>query len=179
MAKDPAVLFYTSDFISGTLTMTDEQRGRYILLLCLQHQKGYLTEKDMLNICKTYDEDIWVKALFNGEDYREISKYKKTVIFIPDVRFPNEVEAIQKRGGYIIRLTRCPYPEDIDESETALDEWQVEIEKSEGYKPCGPGWFRRKEIYLMNNAIMTIREQRTFSREIAKDILKQAGLFEE
>jgi uncharacterized protein YdaU (DUF1376 family) len=37
--KDPAVLLYTQDFIVGTLTMTDEQRGKYILLLCLQHQK--------------------------------------------------------------------------------------------------------------------------------------------
>jgi uncharacterized protein YdaU (DUF1376 family) len=47
MAKDPAVLFYTSDFISGTITMTDEERGKYILLLCLQHQKGKLTDRDM------------------------------------------------------------------------------------------------------------------------------------
>ena len=61
MAKDPAILFYTSDFISGTLTMSHEQRGKYILLLCLQHQKGHLSEKDMLNICGTYDEDIFVK----------------------------------------------------------------------------------------------------------------------
>jgi len=37
--KDPAVLLYTQDFIVGTITMTHEQRGKYILLLCLQHQK--------------------------------------------------------------------------------------------------------------------------------------------
>ncbi len=73
--KDPAVLFYTADFIAGTLTMTDEQRGQYILLLCLQHQKGYLTEKDMLNICKTYDEDIWCKFIANeGKYYNERMK---------------------------------------------------------------------------------------------------------
>lgn len=59
--KDPAVLFYTSDFITGTLTMTDEQRGKYIILLCLQHQQGFLTEEDMLHICKTYDEKIFSK----------------------------------------------------------------------------------------------------------------------
>jgi hypothetical protein len=59
--KDPAVLFYTSDFISGTYTMSDEQVGKYIRLLCLQHQKLRLTEKDMLFICKSYDEDIWKK----------------------------------------------------------------------------------------------------------------------
>ena len=61
MSKDPAVLFYTSDFISGTLTMSDEQRGKYILLLCLQHQQGSLSKDDMLNICKSYDEKIFKK----------------------------------------------------------------------------------------------------------------------
>jgi hypothetical protein len=61
MAKDPAFLFYTSDFLTGTLTMTDEQVGRYIRLLCLQHQKHELTEKDMKIICKCDDEDILSK----------------------------------------------------------------------------------------------------------------------
>ena len=61
MSKDPAVLFYTSDFLSGTFTMTNEQVGKYIRLLCLQHQKGKLTEKDMLSICQAYDADIWEK----------------------------------------------------------------------------------------------------------------------
>ena len=66
MAKDPAVLFYTSDFLSGTFTMDNEQVGKYIRLLCLQHQKGKLTEKDMLSICKAYDNEIWDK--FKIED---------------------------------------------------------------------------------------------------------------
>ena len=61
MAKDPAFLFYSSDFITGTLFMTNEQVGIYIRLLCMQHQKGHLSEKDMLFICKTYDEDIFSK----------------------------------------------------------------------------------------------------------------------
>jgi len=66
MAKDPAVLFYTSDFLSGTFTMDNEQVGKYIRLLCLQHQKGKLTQKDMLSICKAYDSEIWDK--FKVED---------------------------------------------------------------------------------------------------------------
>lgn len=61
MQKDPAVLFYTNDFLAGTFTMSNEQVGKYIRLLCIQHQKGKLTEKDMYNICITYDEDIWNK----------------------------------------------------------------------------------------------------------------------
>lgn len=61
MSKDPAFLFYSSDFLTGTSLMSDEQTGKYIRLLCLQHQKGRLSEKDMLKICLTYDEDIFSK----------------------------------------------------------------------------------------------------------------------
>ena len=40
MSKDPAFLFYSADFLVGTVFMTDEQIGKYIKLLCLQHQHG-------------------------------------------------------------------------------------------------------------------------------------------
>ena len=59
--KDPAFLFYSSDFLTGTMFMSDVQLGKYIKLLCVQHQKGHLSEKDMLNICKRYDKDIFEK----------------------------------------------------------------------------------------------------------------------
>ena len=50
MAKDPAVLLWTKDFLVGTMTMTNEQVGKYIRLLCLQHQNQYLTDGDMKSI---------------------------------------------------------------------------------------------------------------------------------
>jgi len=59
--KDPAFLFYSSDFLTGTMLLNDEQVGKYIRLLCLQHQIGRLTEQDMLNICRTYDKRIFDK----------------------------------------------------------------------------------------------------------------------
>lgn len=61
MAKDPAFLFYSDNFLSGTMFFTDEQVGKYMRLLCAQHQHGHLSEKHMLHICKTYDKDIWDK----------------------------------------------------------------------------------------------------------------------
>lgn len=45
MAKDPAVLFYTNDFLTGCAGLTMEERGQYITLLCLQHQQGHISEK--------------------------------------------------------------------------------------------------------------------------------------
>lgn len=76
--KDPAFLFYSSDFLSGTMLMTDEEVGQYIKLLCLQHQKGHLKEKDMLNICKTYNEDIFSKFIKDeeGNYYNERLEYE-------------------------------------------------------------------------------------------------------
>lgn len=69
MAKDPAFLLYSSDFLTGTYTMTDEQVGKYIRLLCLQHQKGSLTEDDMQKICGKYDGSIYDKFQKNGTEY--------------------------------------------------------------------------------------------------------------
>jgi hypothetical protein len=61
MSKDPAFLFYSQDFYTGTIFFTDEQVGKYIRILCLQHQTGHLEEKHMLNICKSYDKEVFSK----------------------------------------------------------------------------------------------------------------------
>jgi len=45
MAKDPAFLFYSSDFLNGVADLTMDERGQFITLLCLQHQKGAVTDK--------------------------------------------------------------------------------------------------------------------------------------
>ena len=81
--KDQAFLFYSSDFLTGTMFMSDSQLGKYIKLLCIQHQKGHLSEKDMLNICKRYDKDIFEKFVkdesgkyYNIRLEREIEKRK-------------------------------------------------------------------------------------------------------
>ena len=79
MAKDPAVLFYTSDFLSGTFTMDNEQVGKYIRLLCLQHQKGKLSEKDMLSICKAYDNEIWDKFKVQDGLYYNERMFNETI----------------------------------------------------------------------------------------------------
>jgi len=49
MSKDPAFLFYTSDFLTGTIFMTNEQVGIYIKLLCAQHQHGGIIDKTAFN----------------------------------------------------------------------------------------------------------------------------------
>lgn len=43
MAKDPAFLFYPSDWISGTMGMTFEEKGAYLELLMAQFNQGHMT----------------------------------------------------------------------------------------------------------------------------------------
>ena len=49
--KDPAVLFYTGDFLADTTLWTYEELGMYIKLLCLQHLNGGIKECDLLQVC--------------------------------------------------------------------------------------------------------------------------------
>ncbi len=68
MAKDPAFLFYTGDFSTGTQFFTDEQVGKYVRLLMAQHQIGHLEEKHMikmsfLSLFKTMMASFLIKGL--------------------------------------------------------------------------------------------------------------------
>ncbi len=51
IGQDPAFLFYAQDFLTGCDCMTDEEVGQYIRILCLQHQKGHLCERDFNRKC--------------------------------------------------------------------------------------------------------------------------------
>ena len=59
--KNPAFLFYSSDFLTGVRLMTYEEIGKYITLLCLQHQQGHISENYMLSICGEYIPRIYDK----------------------------------------------------------------------------------------------------------------------
>lgn len=50
MAKDPAFLFYSADFMMGTMLLTMEERGQYITLISVMHQQGRLTIYEMKNV---------------------------------------------------------------------------------------------------------------------------------
>jgi uncharacterized protein YdaU (DUF1376 family) len=64
--KDPAVLFYTSDFLTGVTDLTMEERGQYITLLCMQHQKGHLSEKTICLTVGNVSVDVMKKFQIDG-----------------------------------------------------------------------------------------------------------------
>ena len=62
--KDPAVLWYTNDFLEGTADMSLKEIGAYTLLLCYQHQRGFLPDTPkklsrLVRLTETDFDEIW------------------------------------------------------------------------------------------------------------------------
>ena len=91
------------------------------------------------------DPNLWVKILFaNTEGW---SNY-----IIADVRYPNEVYAIKKRNGVLIRIDRKGAGAGNHSSETALDnykEWDVHIENNGSIENL----FETMKIFIKNYPI--------------------------
>ena len=63
MGKDPAFMLYSQDFLVGVSDLTMEERGQYITMLCLQHQKGHLTKKNIQIAVGNVSEDVMSKFI--------------------------------------------------------------------------------------------------------------------
>lgn len=61
--KDPAMLFYTSDFLTGVTLLNMKERGQYITLLCLQQQLGHMTLKQMQTAVGKLSEAVMGKFI--------------------------------------------------------------------------------------------------------------------
>tara|TARA_Y100000034_G_scaffold56669_1_gene69322 strand:+ start:292 stop:1032 length:741 start_codon:yes stop_codon:yes gene_type:complete len=84
--------------------------------------KGY-TAREFLqyfgtDVCRSLKKDVWVDFCIN-----QIKSEQSALALVGDCRFPDEVEAIQKAGGKVIRLTRTPH-DDSHASEIALDTYE-------------------------------------------------------
>lgn len=61
--KAPAFQFYCDDFLSGTMTFTNEQRGLYITLLCLQWSQGSVRAEDARELAGRMNPDRLARVL--------------------------------------------------------------------------------------------------------------------
>lgn len=108
------ILGLTTDQCYGT----DDQKNE--LVNCYWDNKQ-LTAREVMQIVGT---DMFRKMqtnVWSGATIRKIQQENSTVAIIADCRFPNEVEAIKRAGGLVIKLNRNPYNSDHT-SEVALDE---------------------------------------------------------
>ena len=100
--KDPAFLFYSSDFLTGCTSLTMEERGQYITLLCLEHQLGRLSEKTIRLSVGSVSVDVLEKfkqdengLLYNERLEIEIEKRSNFI----DTRRNNGLKGGRPKGG--------------------------------------------------------------------------------
>lgn len=89
---------------------------------------GRITARELMqhfgtNVIRKIKDDAWVASTISS-----ITGEGSEVAIIPDVRFPNEIEAIHKNGGIVIRLTRDVHCSD-HKCETALDKDNFDWDK--------------------------------------------------
>lgn len=105
---------------------TDEQKNQIQDHLLWENistnRTGKMTAREFMqhfgsDVCRKVYQPIWVKSCLN-----KIKREDSGLAIIADVRFPNEVKAIEDAGGIVVRLTRSIY-EDSHASEVALDNY--------------------------------------------------------
>lgn len=92
--KDPAFLFYTKDFQSGTQDMSVAEVGAYIRLLCYQHQHGFIPDNR--------DRLMRITGIFNIEEFDLVwevvqLKFNQMANHLVNQRLDQEVK---KRANY-------------------------------------------------------------------------------
>jgi len=81
---------------------------------------GQMTAREIMQyvgteIFRKMNSDIWVNATVN-----RIQKEEPQLAIICDIRFPNEVEAIQKADGKVIKLLRNPNKDNDQHEKTII-----------------------------------------------------------
>lgn len=95
----------------------------------LQFVGTELFREQMSTLIPWVEKDIWKKSIEKQiHDIRD--KNKHACIVVTDVRFQNEVDAVRKMGGIVMRVNRPSLKNDLDahSSELEIDKLDVDID---------------------------------------------------
>jgi len=110
------------------------------------------------DVFRKIDPDVWVKSCLN-----QIKAEKLPFAIITDCRFPNEVRAVKKAGGKVIRFTRAPFADqDNHKSETALSPDRFDQNKFDA---------------IILNGMMTVKQQNMAVLNTLKDFGSDYNIF--
>lgn len=190
MSKDPAILFYTGDFLNGCTDLTFEERGQYITLLCLQHQKGHLSEKTIRLTVGSVSVDVLKKFIKDEEgnyyNDRMDEEIKKRQHFL-DTRYFNG-----KKGGRPSKPNRKPNKEPTENLSENEDENEDTNNKGakkfnfdfveEQFKDVFNSWLQykkeRKETYKTQTSLeacyRNLKKLSSNNPEVAKEIIENS-----
>lgn len=119
----PGVIVYGSEAEYDELYGNLDAWGQADRFVWRKQSKKGMTAREFMQFLGTeigrkMYEPIWIEATM-----KKIQREQSELAIIADCRFPNEAKAIEDAGGYVVRLTRQPFTEDVHPSETAMDDF--------------------------------------------------------
>jgi uncharacterized protein YdaU (DUF1376 family) len=162
--KAPAFQFYADDFLAGTITMTNEERGAYISLLCIQWSRGFLLENDFQRVCagmpphsvgicqskfevdseahyrnrRLESERVKQKEYSQKQRENAISRWKKDAVAMP-THMPDDANALPEGMPKLCSPSPSPSPKNKSKDDHGSP-WSVrfgiEMPESLRTQPC-------------------------------------------
>ena len=141
MAKDPAVLFYTADFLTATQGLTLEEIGALIKLLCIQHQTGHLSEKTIKLSVGELSPDVrgFFKKDENGLIYNErMEEEQKRRQSFTESRRKNVKKRYEKKPTYVdtsvVHMETETETETVNETKTKYGKFENVLLTTDEYE---------------------------------------------
>jgi hypothetical protein len=110
--------------------LSDEQRWSNCFTLGWQpeqYRSGHMTAREVMQVVGT---DVMRKMFYDGvwvdSTLRKVANSAAPIALIADLRFRSEFAAVQKAGGYLIRLERVVHASDNHSSEKDFDGFDFE-----------------------------------------------------
>jgi hypothetical protein len=167
MSKDPAVLFYTSDFMTGSFLMTYEERGQYITLLCLQHQKGHLTKEEINTVTKS-------EQVIEKFELAEDGKYHNKRMHEESLKRKNYSESRKRNVASRYKKKRKSKATYVEHMENENEDIKVlkKKKKKDNIIVCREGNLCDEGVYqLFNDYLEMRRERKKYPTQRAVDLV--------
>jgi hypothetical protein len=104
-----------------------------------------------------FHQNLWVDVV--ERRIRQLQEVNFNHIVIPDVRFPNEIEAIRKWGGFVVRIVRGNEPEWYEAAERANKEGTNELMSKHCVHYSEWAWIGQQFNYqISNNSTVSMLE---------------------
>lgn len=95
-----------------------------------------------------FGDNVWVDLVMGKIE--EVSE--NSLVLIPDVRFPNEYDAIKDAGGYVVRVDRPSLDEDEHDAHASENAW-LDLEPDTVVRNDGPLSDLRLKAHVLLEAV--------------------------
>lgn len=161
---DDVYLFAFADAIREIMYAVDPiigyEDGEFVRYATVIDQHGYETAKDYPEFRQfaqrlgteagriVFGNDVWVDLVMGKIE----GLPEDSLVLIPDVRFPNEYDAIKDAGGYVVRVDRPSLDEDEYDAHASETAW-LDLEPDTVVRNDGPLSDLRLKAHVLLEAV--------------------------